>query len=463
MAAGAGHSLALQADGQVQAWGDNSSGQCDVPPLPAGLTYVEVAAGGPGFSASSGLGQPSHGYSLARLSDGSVVAWGSNWGGQIDVPALPPGLTYTGLAAGPGHALALRSDGSLVAWGDDTCGQCNVPALPAGVTYVEASAGGPAWSYEDWDGCYGNSSGVCGRSVALRSDGSVVTWGLPLQGTPDVPALPAGLTYVEVSAGADHMAARRSDGSVVAWGANDAGQCDVPPLPAGLTYAGVSAGMNNTTAWLSDGSLVEWGSPLAFASGLFSAPPLPPGVSYVELAAGGGSHLHSIYGGDPFCTGSPQVVFNQWQVDWQHVVALRSDGSVVTWGDNSVFQVFDPWTDLGGGTTGLSGMPELSGIGMPIEGQSVGLALYPTPPGALTLLWIALDSTPFPALGGTVHANPPVTEFLLSAGAGGYLFVETTWPPGVVSGAEFWFQFLVQDPSVAPGITLSNGLKMQVP
>ena len=48
-----------------------------------------------------------------------------------------------------------------------------------------------------------------------------------------MPALPGGLTYVEIAAGGHHTVARRSDGSVVAWGCNNYGQCNVPALPAG--------------------------------------------------------------------------------------------------------------------------------------------------------------------------------------------------------------------------------------
>jgi len=61
-----------------------------------GLTYVELAAG---FL-----------HSLARRSDGSVVAWGNNFNGQCDVPDLPLGLTYIEIAAGYWHSLAMRSD-----------------------------------------------------------------------------------------------------------------------------------------------------------------------------------------------------------------------------------------------------------------------------------------------------------------------------------------------------------------
>ena len=49
--------------------GRTSYGQCNVPALPGGLTYVEVAAG--------------DGHTVARRSDGSVVAWGGNSYGPV--------------------------------------------------------------------------------------------------------------------------------------------------------------------------------------------------------------------------------------------------------------------------------------------------------------------------------------------------------------------------------------------
>ena len=196
--------------------------------------------------------------------------------------------------------MARRSDGSVVAWGDNDYGQCNVPALPAGLTYVEVAAGD----------CH---------TVARRSDGSVVAWGCNGDGQCNVPALPAGLTYVEVAAGGCHTVARRSDGSVVAWGDNNYGQCNVPALPAGLTYVEVAAGGCHTVARRSDGSVVAWGYN---GYGQCNVPALPAGLTYVEVAAGSG-----------------------------HTVARRSDGSVVAWGDNGYGQCNVPPPPAGSPTS----------------------------------------------------------------------------------------------------------------
>jgi hypothetical protein len=156
-----------------------------------------------------------------------------------------------------------------VAWGDNSQGQCNVPALPAGLTYVEIATG---HFY----------------TAARRSDGSIVAWGGNTCGVCNVSTLPPGLTYVGIAASKYHTAARRSDGSVVAWGCNAGGQCNVPTLPAGLTYVEVAAGgsyisgSGHTVARRSDGSVVAWGDN---TYGQCDVPVLPPGLTYVELSA----------------------------------------------------------------------------------------------------------------------------------------------------------------------------------
>ena len=69
-----------------------------------------------------------------------------------------------------------------------------------------------------------------------------------IYGQCNVPALPAGLTYVEIAGGTFHSLARRSDGSIVGWGANAHGQCDAPALPLGTVYVEVSAAGSHTAA-----------------------------------------------------------------------------------------------------------------------------------------------------------------------------------------------------------------------
>lgn len=78
---------------------------------------------------------------LALRSDGTLRAWGSDWYGESSVPPLPPGLTYVEVGSGRAFSVARRSDGSVVAWGTNGSGQCNVPALPAGLPYEQLWVG----------------------------------------------------------------------------------------------------------------------------------------------------------------------------------------------------------------------------------------------------------------------------------------------------------------------------------
>ena len=118
VAAGWDHSLALKSDDTVWAWGSNyggalGDGTTTNRSLPVrvqgGLTTVDAIAAGDGFS-------------LALKHDGTVWAWGVNWGGQLgdgttterDLPVQVSGLTgVKAIAAGANYGLALMSDNTL--------------------------------------------------------------------------------------------------------------------------------------------------------------------------------------------------------------------------------------------------------------------------------------------------------------------------------------------------------------
>jgi len=225
----------------VVAWGDNFSGQINVP---AGLSNVMAIAGGGD-------------HSLALKSDGTVVAWGDSGFGQTNVPA---GLNnVTAIAGGYNHSLALKSDGTVVAWGYNGEGQTNVPA---GLNNVMAIAGG------------GN------HSLALKSDETVVAWGFDGGGQTTVPA---GLSNVmAIAGGGAHNLALKSDGTVVAWGGNFSGQTDVP---AGLNNVmAIAGGFAHSLALKSDGTVVAWGDN---GSGEIT---VPAGLGNVVAIAGGFAH-----------------------------------------------------------------------------------------------------------------------------------------------------------------------------
>jgi subtilisin-like proprotein convertase family protein len=249
--AGYDYSLALNYDGTVVVWGDNSQGQANVP---AGLDNAVAVAGGMGDS-------------LALRSDRTVTVWGSNVYGQTNVP---PDLTNAVAAAsGSYHCLALRDNGDPVAWGSDDHFQTNVPA---GLNNVVAVAAGEF------------------HSLALKNDGTVVAWGNNADGETNVPA---GLTnVVAIAAGYSHNLALRNDGTVVAWGFNGNGQTNVP---FGLTNVmAIAAGGYHCQALRTDGSVVFWGD-----SGAGQTNFTPPNLANVFTIVGGGFHtvaVSALYG-----------------------------------------------------------------------------------------------------------------------------------------------------------------------
>jgi len=145
----------------------------------------------------------------------------------------------TAVAAGGEHTVGLKTDGSVVAWGMIYDGTNFVAAtVPPGLSGVTAIAAG-------------------NHTVALRNDGSVVTWGDNRYGLANVPVA-AQSGVVAIAAGAIHTVALRNDGSVVAWGNNDAGKTNVP-LAARSGVIAIAAGGNHTVALKNDGSVVAWG------------------------------------------------------------------------------------------------------------------------------------------------------------------------------------------------------------
>lgn len=237
VSAGREHSVVLQGDGTVTAWGGNRSGQTDVP---EGLTGVTAVSAG-------------HEHNLALRGDGTVTAWGDNSFAQSDVPH---GLTgVTAVAAGGLQSLALRSDGTVTAWGSDF-------VVPEGLSDVTAVAAGTS------------------HNLALRDDGTVTEWGA--FGEHQI-EMPEGLDHVTaVSAGGYFSLALRDDGTVTAWGDNSLGQTDVPE---GLDdVVAVSAGSRHSLALRSDGTVVAWGyDPYGQAD-------VPDGLSGASAVSAGEAH-----------------------------------------------------------------------------------------------------------------------------------------------------------------------------
>jgi alpha-tubulin suppressor-like RCC1 family protein len=179
-----------------------------------------------------------------------------------------------------GHSLAVRSDGTAWGWGDNSYGDVgdgstyvqHSPVQVVGLSNVIAVAAGSSTFLNN--GAHGT-----GHSLALKSDGTVWSWGFNYYGqlgygTQDssvhpTPARVPGLDKViAISAGEDDSLALKSDGTVWAWGLDDYGQLgdgntnvsSSPVQVSGLTkVVGISAGFGHCLAVKSDGTVWAWG------------------------------------------------------------------------------------------------------------------------------------------------------------------------------------------------------------
>jgi alpha-tubulin suppressor-like RCC1 family protein len=326
IACGGWHSLAICTDSTVKAFGENATGQLgdgtstdqSTPVTVNGLTgIVAVSAGGDQLEA----------HSVALKSNGTVWAWGSNLYGGLgngtttnsNAPVQALGLTNViAIAAGGWHTVALKSDSTVWVWGWNEDGQLGdgtivnkstpqqvsglsgVVAIAAGTYHVLAlKADGTVWAWGDnVSGQIGNGntgtdqttpvqvSGLtnvvkitAGRffSLAIKSDGTVWTWGENLYGqlgngtTTDsnVPVQVSGLSGVTsavAATGAFHCMAVKNDNTVWAWGRNTYGNLgdntvankSTPVQMLGISdVQGMAAGTNFSLVYKTDGTV--WG------------------------------------------------------------------------------------------------------------------------------------------------------------------------------------------------------------
>lgn len=386
--------FALKSDGTVWAWGNNGAGQLGM----GAITYSAVPIPVPGLSNIIAI---SAGYDhiLAMRGDGTVLAWGSNGNGQLGDGSLQ-GRAEPRVVQGPGGTGQLN----LVQAAPSSFNQLPRVQISANVslgaapltvnlstrnaTDVDGFIKAYSWLSGDGQQASGptarfiyhqagtyqidllveDSSGGIGHvtqqitvtpsisapvavnakiglgnssSIALTSDGRVLTWGaswmlglysnslLP-SGTPpnanSIPVVNGIIGAIDIALMSSQQAhVLLADGTVLGWGANDSGQIGTgstvsqvftPQVVTGLPpVQAVAEGNTHTLALTRDGRVFAWGRNIDGQLGVGdnqnrNAPVEIPGSSNVTAIAAGSDFS----------------------------MALLGDGSVWVWGGSCCYQ-----------------------------------------------------------------------------------------------------------------------------
>ena len=297
------------------------------------------------------------------FSDGTLFTWGSNSQGQlgsgaaITVSRSSPGTTAGGginwkqVACGYSFGAAIKTDGTLWTWGANASGQLGDNSAVSKLSPVTTAGGGTNWKQT-----------ACGyfHTAAIKTDGTLWTWGSNNRGqlganlatnvSRSSPATTAGAgaNWRQVAACTYATFAIKTDGTLWAWGNNNGGQLGdntivnksspVTTAGGGTNWKQVACAYNHTTAIKTDGTLWTWGGN---AFGQLGDNTTTPRSSPATTAGAG--------------TDWKQVACGSF-----YTAAVKTDGTLWTWGGNSSGQLganltttvsrSSPGTTAGGGT-----------------------------------------------------------------------------------------------------------------
>ncbi|MGA0120183.1 MAG: RCC1 domain-containing protein [Methylophilaceae bacterium] len=304
-----------------------------------------------------------------RLGDGTATTR------SIPVEITGGGTNWKQVSSGRDHMGAIKTDGTLWMWGNstngDALGTLNTPTVVGPVTTF---AGGTDWKQIS-----------CGfvATAAIKTDGSLWIWGRGAEGqlgnfanttrnTP-VTTFIGGNDWKQVSIANKHIGAIKTDGSLWLWGAGNNGQLGnlvtgnrntpVTTFAGGNDWKQVSTGGYDTTAIKTDGTLWTWGTgfPLPInASGDRLTPVTTFAGGNTWKSLGGstsaiktdgslwvwGSNGYGRLGTNDTTNRSTPVTTFAGGTNWKSVsgddsyrVAIKTDGSLWTWGLNSSGQL----------------------------------------------------------------------------------------------------------------------------
>ena len=288
----------------------------------------------------------------------TLLTWGLNSTGQLGdntsidrstpVTTLAGGANWKQVAGGYQHTTAIKTDGTLWTWGGNDFGALGDNTSINRSTPVTTFAGGTNWK---------QVAGGRFHTAAIKTDGTLWTWGdnnfgqlgdnTTTQRNTPVTTFAGGTNWKQVAAGRDHTTAIKTDGTLWTWGYNIGGQIGdntttdrstpVTTFAGGTNWKQVAGGNQHTAAIKTDGTLWTWG--YNYYGQLGDNTTTDRSTPVTTFA--GGTNWKQVSGGG-----------------YAHTAAIKTDGTLWTWGFNTSGQLGDntttdrliPVTTFAGGT-----------------------------------------------------------------------------------------------------------------
>jgi alpha-tubulin suppressor-like RCC1 family protein len=327
--------LAIDKNGRAWAWGVNGNGQLGnntvisqrtpVSVLGAVKTFCKVSVGG--F------------HSLAIDKNGRLWAWGNNSNGQLGnntsansvltpVSVLGAVKTFCHIAGGNSQSVAIDKNGQAWGWGFNGSGQTGDGSATDRLTPVSVQ---------------GQKKTFCkiasGNGVTLSIDNYGRLWAWGFNGNAQIgddSTIPKrtptrvcnNRTFCEVKGANNHVLAIEKNGQVWAWGTNTSGQlasnyitCVLTPVSitgAVKTFCQINAQNTHSIALDKNGKIWTWGRNDSGQLGIGST------IDYVTTP-------RSVYGNKTFCKINNKLGTHSTAIDYQ--------GKVWSWGLNTSNQL----------------------------------------------------------------------------------------------------------------------------
>lgn len=270
----------------------------------------------------------------AIKSDNTLWTWGN---GQTSPLKIGNNSDWTNVSSGINHSLAIKLNGTIWAWGNNTYGQLGNGTTTNSVNPIQIGID------TDWLSIFA----VNNRSYAIKTDGTLWAWGgNSSASSPVFGLLGDGTTtnqYNPIQIGNSNnwkfisgnniqTMALKTDGTIWGWGKAILGDGSTgltpaieTPIQIGINndWKEIATMFNNTIAIKTDGSLWGWGS-----------------NTNHQLASV--NHLGAYY--------TPEQISLDYDWDkisggYAHAVAIKTDGSLWSWGFNDNGQIGDGTTN----------------------------------------------------------------------------------------------------------------------